>query len=463
MGGGFRAEAVPYIDENGKTQDTDTLNVTVTNITETNKTFLAGWNYVTGNVNQDTFSLPNGDVKIILGDGCNLSGMAIQDASSLTIYAQSSGNNAGKINLSGSGTNPSLICSNGDLTINGGNIKVSSPSTTNANIQSQSGNVTINGGQVTITGPETYQPGILIGSGKSITLGYTNADDFIQAQGYYAGNNSTNPTIADGKIFGMDNNGTFASIPVNNGTIDASTIAGKKLIPLSFTVKFDPNSGIGTMDDQKIAYSASRALTANTFTKYGYTFKGWNTKADGTGTSYTDGADGSKISSIHNAIVTLYAQWKLTEYKINYELNGGTNDSANPSSYTVESETITLKAPTKEGYEFAGWTLDGSTITEIAKGSKGDITLIATWTPITYKITYDLDGGSATNPTSYTIETESFTLNNPAKDGYTFNGWTGTDLTAATQIVTITKGSMGNREYTANYTQNQQEQEQEQE
>ena len=134
------------------------------------------------------------------------------------------------------------------------------------------------------------------------------------------------------------------------------------------------------------------------------------------------------------------------------QIDGGTNDSANPTSYTVE-DSITLKAPTKTGYTFNGWTLDGKTITEI-KDLTGDITLTAAWTPVTYTITYNLDGGTVTkaNPTSYTIETESFTLNNPTKEGYTFNGWTGTDLTAATQTVEIKKGSTGDRIYTANYS-----------
>ncbi len=153
--------------------------------------------------------------------------------------------------------------------------------------------------------------------------------------------------------------------------------------------------------------------------------------------------------------VTLYAKWSLVSYTITYNLNGGTNDPENPTSYTVASGAVTLKAPTRTGYDFAGWTLNGSKITEIASGSIGSKTLTATWTPITYTITYNLDGGTASNPESYTIESESFTLNNPAKTGYTFAGWTGTDLTAVTQAVTIAKGSTGDRVYTANYTQNQ--------
>ena len=296
---------------------------------------------------------------------------------------------------------------------------------------------------------------------------------------------------------------------------------------LDSTVSFNANGGEGLMDAQTFKGNTAQNLSKNTFTRKGCTFKNWNTKADGSETSYNDEAsitvsedmtlyaqwdlntykityelnggtndaanpasytvesdaitlkaptktgytfngwtlDGSIITEIAKGSTgdkTLTATWTPTPYKITYELNGGTNDSANPASYTVESDAITLKAPTKTGYTFNGWTLDGSIITEIAKGSTGDKTLIAAWIPVTYSITYNLDGGTASNPESYTIETESFTLNNPAKDGYTFTGWTGTDLTTATQTVTIAKGSTGDREYTANYSENQQDQEQEQ-
>lgn len=72
-------------------------------------------------------------------------------------------------------------------------------------------------------------------------------------------------------------------------------------------------------------------------------------------------------------------------------------------------------------------------------------------TPIDYTITYNLDGGTASNPSTYTIETETFTLKAPLKAGYTFAGWTGTGLTDATKTVTIEKGSTGDRSYTATW------------
>ena len=71
-----------------------------------------------------------------------------------------------------------------------------------------------------------------------------------------------------------------------------------------------------------------------------------------------------------------------------------------------------------------------------------------------YSITYDLAGGSVAteNPTTYNYKTDAFTLTNPTREGYTFAGWTGTDLGAATTTVTIAAGSTGARTYTATWT-----------
>jgi len=76
--------------------------------------------------------------------------------------------------------------------------------------------------------------------------------------------------------------------------------------------------------------------------------------------------------------------------------------------------------------------------------------------PVTYTIIYDLDDGivSPANPASYTIETPTFTLNNPSKTGYTFAGWTGANGTTRQIAVSIALGSTGDKNYTANWTLN---------
>ena len=77
-----------------------------------------------------------------------------------------------------------------------------------------------------------------------------------------------------------------------------------------------------------------------------------------------------------------------------------------------------------------------------------DITSSKKTDKITYTITYNYNGGSASNPTTYDIETPTFTLNNPTRSGYDFNGWTGS---GSGTTITIPTGSTGNRSYTANW------------
>ena len=198
-------------------------------------------------------------------------------------------------------------------------------------------------------------------------------------------------------------------------------------------------------------YARGSSCTLTASANAGYNFVNWtenSTQASATAT-YSFTVAGCR---------TLYANFTPITYDITYDLAGGSVATPNPTSYTVETATFTLNNPTKEGYTFAGWTGTGlgsaTTTVTIAQGSTGDRSYTATWTPINYTITYNLAGGSATNPTSYTIETATFTLNNPTKEGYTFAGWTGTDLGGATTTVTIAQGSTGNRSYTATWAEN---------
>lgn len=142
-------------------------------------------------------------------------------------------------------------------------------------------------------------------------------------------------------------------------------------------------------------------------------------------------------------------------------LNGnGGSAGTNVTSY-VPGTKVTLPIDwTKTGYEFAGWYVNenctGTEVKEISATDTGDKEYWASWTPVTYTITYNLAGGTLpagkTNPADYTIETEDITLQNPECAGYTFAGWSGTGLAADSTTVTISKGSTGNREYAANWT-----------
>ena len=169
----------------------------------------------------------------------------------------------------------------------------------------------------------------------------------------------------------------------------------------------------------------------------------------------TLGEEQTRANTEGEEFVTLNASFTPITYTLTYTLNGGT--ATNPATYTIETTTFTLNNPTKAGYDFAGWKLNGvgeamMTVT-IAQGSTGHLAYTATWTPTVYNIVYTMDGGTATpaNPTTYTIETETFTLTNPTKTGYTFKGWKLNGEGDAMREVTIAQGSTGHLAYTATW------------
>ena len=109
-------------------------------------------------------------------------------------------------------------------------------------------------------------------------------------------------------------NPTAAVLPMNIARGNAAT---RKDISFNaawtahhYSVHYEANGGSGEMDDQDFTYGdAGQALSANSFTREGYTFVGWNTAADGSGTGYTDGQQTPNVTATDGATVTLYAQW----------------------------------------------------------------------------------------------------------------------------------------------------------
>jgi len=223
--------------------------------------------------------------------------------------------------------------------------------------------------------------------------------------------------------------------------------------PIIYTITYDLAGGSVATANPTTYTIESAAITLNNPTRVGYNFTGW--KLNGAGEAMMSVTIAAK--STGNKAYT--ATWTPINYAISYDLAGGTVATANPTTYNIESAAITLNNPTREGYDFAGWTGTGlteaTTTVTIAKGSIENRSYTATWTPINYDITLTLDGGTATNPATYTIESDDITLNNPTKTGYTFKGWTGTGLVEPTMEVTIANGSMGNKAYTATWQINQ--------
>lgn len=200
------------------------------------------------------------------------------------------------------------------------------------------------------------------------------------------------------------------------------------------------NGGENSAKNPEIYTVETDTVTLDSPIRKGYTFAGW----------YDDALFQNPVTTIEKGSVgdkTLYAKWDANSYSITYKLNNGKNDKKNPTSFTISTETITLKPASRKGYTFVGWYSDKSyknKVTKIKKGSVENITLYAKWKKNSYKITYKLNKGKnhKKNPTSYTITTKTITLKSASRKGYKFMGWY-SDKKFKHKVTKIKKGSTG--------------------
>ena len=221
--------------------------------------------------------------------------------------------------------------------------------------------------------------------------------------------------------------------------------------PIVYTVSYSLNGGSLDEDNPTSYTIEGSSITLNNPTREGYNFLGWS----GTGIS---GMSKNVVIPEHSTGNRSYtANWEAINYSISYDLNGGSLAVQNRTEYTADTPTFNLNNPYKNGYSFVGWTGTGlndpTLIVTIPSGSTGSRSYTAHFELDTYVISYVLNGGTVEgeNPTSYTYLSDSFTLTNPTREDYIFLGWTGTLLDGLTSEVTISKGSTGNRSYTANW------------
>jgi uncharacterized repeat protein (TIGR02543 family) len=200
---------------------------------------------------------------------------------------------------------------------------------------------------------------------------------------------------------------------------------------ITYTVAYNANDGDGgSTASSTHTYGQAKNLTANGFTRTGYTFAGWAASAGGS-VSYADGANIENLTTTNGATVDLFAQWTVVNYTITYNLAGGSNNVANPADYTITSLPLTLADPTRTGYTFGGWYSDSAlttVVTSIPAGSTGDKTFYAQWTAITYTVVYDknaADASGAMASSAHTYDTAQALSDNAfTRTGYTFAEWT---------------------------------------
>lgn len=118
----------------------------------------------------------------------------------------------------------------------------------------------------------------------------------------------------------------------------------------TYAVKYDANGGSGAPGNQTKTYGTALTLSSTKPTRTDYDFVKWNTKADGSGTSYDPGA-----SYTGNAALTLYAIWVLAGHNITFNANGGTGAPATIFKNANATITIPTTIPVRSGYDFLGW------------------------------------------------------------------------------------------------------------
>lgn len=228
----------------------------------------------------------------------------------------------------------------------------------------------------------------------------------------------------------------------------------------NYTITYNGNGGSynGTTTLSETAtYSKNYTILANFFAREGYTFKGWNEKADGTGTDWTSRI-GNSTNWTYTQNITLYAIWENNEYTITYNGNGGVyNGSITWSENVRYGASYTTKGNffTRNEYKFKGWN-------EKADGTGTDwtawignpwvwtytrnVTLYAIWERVEYTVTFNVNGtGGTVSPSSKKVVygNQYGTLPTPSRTGYTFLGWytaaSGGNKVSATTTVSSTQ------------------------
>ena len=232
----------------------------------------------------------------------------------------------------------------------------------------------------------------------------------------------------------------IGNISINNsGTwnMEGDQTLKAKWTAISYNITYVLNGGTNHQNNP-YSYTIEDNITLYNATKKGYSFEGWYDQNNHLVSAIIPGMMGN---------LTLTAHYNNgNTYHVNFDANGGELEQT--SMQVQYDHEYTLPTPTRRGYSFEGW-LDGTQLVETS-GTwtfDSDKNLKASWSIITYTITYvGVDGLNNPNPTTYTVESETITLQSVNKKGYHFGAW---HDESNHDITSIPKGSIGNRTITA--------------
>ena len=194
------------------------------------------------------------------------------------------------------------------------------------------------------------------------------------------------------------------------------------------------NTG-GSTDVSPVKYGGTVTIAGNGFTKTGHSFNGWNTSADGTGTSYPAGSTFVSKPSAHGDTLKLFAQWKADRWSVT--LIAGTGiDSVSGGGSHAYNESVAISAAVKKGYSWDKWTGYAETSSNSYRFNMpaSDVSFTANAVPNKYTVTFDANGGSCVDGSGQAVQSVTVTYGSPdyndisgnvkaVRIGYIFAGW----------------------------------------
>ena len=296
---------------------------------------------------------------------------------------------------------------------------------------------------VTWNAPDT----MIAGTSKAASVKLKYANGRYELRGTWT---SSNPSVIS-----VDDNGTLhakapgtATITVNRQSYSFS----KQITVTLSTISFSGNGATsGFMESIQGAIGQSATIPNVGFSRTGYTFTGWNTSPDGTGTAYRPNA------TIQFAAqnITLYAQWKVRSYSVNFDSNGGSAVASQSVKYGSKASRPT--DPTRAGHTFQGWYTAKSGGTKVSPSTTmgaANTTLYAHWSVNAYTLAFDGNGGKASESSRKVQYGNQYgTLPTATRTGYAFQGWY-TARSGGSQVSSSTTMEAANTTVYAHWTVN---------
>lgn len=191
----------------------------------------------------------------------------------------------------------------------------------------------------------------------------------------------------------------------------------------------------GATGGSSVKYGGTVTISGNGFTKTGHSFNGWNTSADGTGTSYPAGSTFTAKPSAHGDTLRLFAQWKADKWNVTLHAGAGIDSVSGGGSHAY-NESVEISAAVKKGYSWDKWTGYAETSSNSYRFNMpaSDVSFTANAVPNKYTVTFDANGGSCVDGSGQAVQSVTVTYGSPdyndisgnvkvSRPGYTFAGW----------------------------------------